>query len=240
MVIFEGRQVNIVRSARAARTRLYVSVDGEVTIELPEGTRVDEAQLQAFVDRHKRFLRTRLRNADPARYPDFADGGKVRLLGKEYVVRRVDGSGYRLQGDALVAPTEWDEGAACAFFAEIFCPYAEWLAEWYAGLYGMKYRQVKLDLSQTSWGVYYPQKGLIIFNLHLVFLPTRLAEYVAAHELCHSRHPDHSPAFWADVERVYPGYRETDKELSTYDLRVLKARASLGSHVPKPRGKAPR
>ena len=34
----------------------------------------------------------------------------------------------------------------------------------------------------------------------------REARYVAAHELCHTRHMDHSPAFWDEVGKIVPEY----------------------------------
>jgi len=31
---------------------------------------------------------------------------------------------------------------------------------------------------------------------------------VVVHELCHMRYRDHSEAFWNEVDKVLPGYRE--------------------------------
>jgi len=41
----------------------------------------------------------------------------------------------------------------------------------------------------------------------LVKAPAELVDYVVCHELAHLRHMDHSPAFWAEVERQCPDYR---------------------------------
>ena len=38
--------------------------------------------------------------------------------------------------------------------------------------------------------------------------PEPVREYVAVHELCHRKYMDHSPLFWAEVERVLPDWRE--------------------------------
>jgi predicted metal-dependent hydrolase len=51
----------------------------------------------------------------------------------------------------------------------------------------------------------------------LVKAPPDLADYVVCHELAHLRHMNHSPAFWAEVERLCPGHRELRKRLLATD-----------------------
>ncbi len=46
------------------------------------------------------------------------------------------------------------------------------------------------------------------FNWRLLLAPERVLEYVVWHEVCHLEVLDHSPRFWALLERHWPGYRE--------------------------------
>ena len=39
--------------------------------------------------------------------------------------------------------------------------------------------------------------------------PPHVLDYVAAHEVAHRVRMDHSPAFWAVVERLRPDWRES-------------------------------
>ena len=43
--------------------------------------------------------------------------------------------------------------------------------------------------------------------------PPEVLDAVVVHELCHRKYLDHSPAFYREVERVYPDYRKWEKWL---------------------------
>ncbi len=38
--------------------------------------------------------------------------------------------------------------------------------------------------------------------------PATVIDYIIVHELCHLHHLDHSMAFWNEVDKVMPDYRE--------------------------------
>ncbi len=60
-----------------------------------------------------------------------------------------------------------------------------------------------LSSAKTFWGVCRPRTGIRL-NWRLVGAPEYVADYVCLHELCHLTHPNHSPAFWAEVRRHTP------------------------------------
>ena len=51
------------------------------------------------------------------------------------------------------------------------------------------------------------------FNCLLMLAPAEILDYVVVHELCHRKEMNHSKAFWAEVEKVLPDYRESVKWL---------------------------
>jgi len=51
----------------------------------------------------------------------------------------------------------------------------------------------------------------------LLKAPPALVDYVICHELAHLRHMNHSPAFWAEVERQCPDYRRLRATLFATD-----------------------
>ncbi|GAK32186.1 hypothetical protein AQ1_00048 [alpha proteobacterium Q-1] len=50
--------------------------------------------------------------------------------------------------------------------------------------------------------------GDLSFNWRLVLAPPLIGDYVAAHEVAHRLHMDHSPHFWAVVDRLVPHRHE--------------------------------
>ena len=66
---------------------------------------------------------------------------------------------------------------------------------------------------KTRWGSCNSRSGHLNFNLKLLDMPAECLDYVVVHELCHLWEPNHSKAFWAHVERVYPDWKRVRKSM---------------------------
>ena len=55
--------------------------------------------------------------------------------------------------------------------------------------------------------------GFIQLNWKLIKTPVEVIDYVIIHELCHLRHFNHSAAFWGQVRRFCPEYKDHRKWL---------------------------
>lgn len=82
--------------------------------------------------------------------------------------------------------------------------YAEWM--------GVTPTGVKITGAKTRFGSC-SAKNSLCFSLYLMAYPDAAVDYVVVHELAHIRHKNHSPAFYAEVARVMPDYRERRKLL---------------------------
>jgi len=83
----------------------------------------------------------------------------------------------------------------------------------------VKVNAVGIRLARSRWGSC-SARGRLMFNRILIHAPSGAFEYVVAHELAHLREMNHSPKFWAWVERLMPGYLRWEDYL-TNDGRKL-------------------
>ena len=70
--------------------------------------------------------------------------------------------------------------------------------------FGFSYTDVKIQSSRTRWGSCNNKKNINL-SFFLMLLPQHLVDYVILHELCHTKEMNHSPKFWAWMEKVTDG-----------------------------------
>ena len=59
-----------------------------------------------------------------------------------------------------------------------------------------------------------------MYSWRLVMAPPPVLTYVAAHEVAHMVQMNHSPAYWAVVDRLYPGWQAQRRWLQTDGNRL--------------------
>ena len=91
---------------------------------------------------------------------------------------------------------------------------------YYAPLVGVDYGRVTIRAQRTRWGSC-SVKGNLNFNCLLMLTPPEVLDSVVVHELCHRRHMNHSAAFYAEIERVYPEYRKWNRWLKKNGRALL-------------------
>jgi hypothetical protein len=78
---------------------------------------------------------------------------------------------------------------------------------------GLEFKRVTIRSQKTRWGSC-SSRGHISLNDQLLFLPAKTVDYLMIHELCHTRHLNHSKDFWRLVESLCPDFRSHEKLLS--------------------------
>jgi predicted metal-dependent hydrolase len=66
--------------------------------------------------------------------------------------------------------------------------------------------QISLRDTRSRWGSC-SAEGRLMYSWRLIMAPPSVLDYVAAHEVAHLVQMNHSEAFWAVVQGLYPGWQ---------------------------------
>lgn len=207
----------IERRPRRRTVGIQVKSDGRVLVAAPP--LVPHLFVKKFLRDKSAWVHRKL--ADVARLQHhkaartYADGDSILYLGHNYTLRfagssRLDEANRVLhlgmRGDrtrrelVIAALTRWYKHQAKLVLTERTALLSGKIAIEPAQFIGIKsYR--------SRWGTCHSD-GRIYFNWRLAMAPLDVVDYVAVHELCHLLHHNHSSAFWDEVARISPDYKE--------------------------------
>ena len=194
------------RSARARRVRVNVHTHSGVEVVLP--ARAPERAAAAAVSELRPWIERRLEEAQEVLARVAARAGTVPYLGSplrlvpETGRTRVHRTGERLlvpEGDPRAALERFYRRAARAEIAPRL--------DRATALAGSSYSALDIRAQRTRWASC-SASGRMSFNWRLLLAPERVLDYVVWHEVCHLEVLDHSPRFWALLDRRWPDYHE--------------------------------
>jgi len=198
----------------------------EVRIHAPNWT--PRAEIEHYVSQQHDWLRRawgRMQARAPAAVAVSAPASEVRYLGRQLALD-VQPSLFheiRRHGRALrvYAPPGMDAGELVRTW---LVARAERLLAWRLARIARRLGRVPsrfaLSDAQTQWGSC-TRRGHVRLNWRLVQAPLAIIDYVAAHELAHLVHLDHSPRFWAQVAVLCPDALARRAELRTMSTSLF-------------------
>lgn len=211
-------------SARAKRLSLKVYPRGRVEVVVPKRTRPRD--VAAFVSDNRAWIdRARASFADSIAEASYELPAIVDLpaIDRRFVIvyrprRQATSVTFRETGGTLVLSGNVDDREQCVLALR------RWLSKVAKREFGprlkacaaacdLSYTRLQVRLQRTCWGSR-SSSGTISVNLCLLFLSASVVRYLMIHELCHSRHMDHSRRFWSLVRRFEPDYRRLDNALA--------------------------
>jgi hypothetical protein len=194
------------RSTRARRVRVNVHAQTGVEVVLP--TRVPERAAAAAVSELRPWIERRLDEARDVLARLAERAGTVPYLGATLeLVPQAGRTRVHRAGDRLLVPDGDPRPALERYYRRAarveIAPRLDRATE----LAGSSYSALDIRAQRTRWASC-SSSGRMSFNWRLLLAPERVLEYVVWHEVCHLEILDHSPRFWALVERHWPSYRQ--------------------------------
>ena len=210
----EFGKITIRRSPRATQVKIRVAPDGTLRASLPLYAPL--FLVKRLIKSSRDELRTMMGEASPA--VSFADGS---VIGKSHhlSVRHVETGRVKAERHKQQIIVTLPEGkslddpdvnrivrdvviAALRVEAKSYLPKR---LSFLATKYGYVYEKVRFSHSSGRWGSC-SSTGTISLNIALMKLPFELIDYVIIHELSHTKHMNHSAAFWQLVSVGDPQY----------------------------------
>lgn len=202
--IANGLRIAWRRSARARRMTLRVPRDGgPVMLTLPAHAALSVGT--AFAEAKSGWLLEATRRQPPASIA--AEGAVLPVRGQGLRLTPAPVRAARIEGAALLLPLRRPAGPVTqAFLRHLAADLLRAACDHHAAALGCGYRALVLRDTRSRWGSC-TTDGRLMFSWRLAMAPPPVLDYVAAHEVAHLRHMDHSSRFWSTVETLCPGYR---------------------------------
>ena len=212
-VIFD-QAIYPVRLRRHRQARRYTlridAASREVVLTMPPRGSVKEAK--DFAQKHGGWIAARLKRLPEA--APFAHGVEVPLRGEPH--RIVNRRGAR--GTVWIETDEAGQHLLCVagepphvdrrvsdFLKREAQRDLEAASRRYAAKLGVASKRICVRDQSSRWGSC-SNTGVLSFSWRLIFAPSFVLDYLAAHEVCHLVELNHSLRFWRLVKRLYPEF----------------------------------
>ena len=224
-------QVRWVMEPRARRLRLTVS-DSGARLTVPPG--VAKSQAQAFLEQHQDWLQEQLLAHRPPDRPGLAQRTSLPLRDAQLGIQWREGRFPRilLQAETVCVerPADFSVQRLGRLLSDFYAAEARtdlgrWLPDLLPGLPRVP-KRFRLYPLRSLWGALNPG-GTLSLDLALILAPPETFRYVLVHELCHLIQPNHSPAFWREVESRFGPWKPQRAWLRKHGLALKQELAAL-------------
>lgn len=214
----EGARVRLKADSRARRVSLRISGSGEVIATAPSERRLAEAV--EFAKTRADWMLERLKARPSA--TAFTPGGTIALRGETVRLEQAPGAAAArlIQTPDGGVIRSGGEGEAFSRRVEALLKREarrdlEARVEVHCRTLALPIPKIGLGDPQSRWGSCTPGRASLRFSWRLIMAPPAVLDYVAAHEVAHLVHANHSADFWAVVRGLVGDERPWRRWLKT-------------------------
>jgi predicted metal-dependent hydrolase len=200
-------------------TDIVIERNGTITVHPPcwmTPEQVDETVLSKRMWIYRNLAEWRDLNATRV-VREFVNGESFLYLGRNHRLQLVHKQDEPLKFSEgvfrllrSVVDSDGKDGAHLAFqtfYTNRGLPRIKQRVNHFAGKVGVTINTVQVKDLGYRWATCTKSADLY-FHWKCVMAPPTIIDYIVVHELCHLRYRDHSDAFWNEVDKILPDYRE--------------------------------
>jgi len=204
-------------SARARHVRLAIKPFKGLEVVIPK--RFPKKKIPLILQQHEAWITKQLEKHQSSLQPVAIPGSiDITLTNTTYRIQIENADRVKLveQDKYLILLCHTDEQAIQLLrnwirikAREILTPKLQSLAS----EFDFTFNKTSIRSQKSRWGSC-SSSGTISLNDQLLFMPEETVQYLMIHELCHTRHMNHSARFWRLVESHCADFKQQDKNLS--------------------------
>ena len=215
MRTYKDIEYSLVRSRRKTAS-IYIERDGQVSILVPE--KLTDRQVEALLESKRKWIYKSLAewqdlNARKV-HRDYVNGEGFLYLGRSYRLKLVSDlaeplmlkDGYFCLRTNNGSLPDADAAFKAFYRAKGARPHPA-TGRLFPGEDGRGAQGVKVIDLKHRWASCSPG-GNLNFHWKCMMAPLTILDYIVVHELAHLIYPNHTKAFWNEVDKVMPDFQE--------------------------------
>ncbi len=200
------------RSAKRKTISISIQSDNTIVVRCPQKTKIE--RVEQFLDEKKVWIEKHLsKNEKNSESFSRVLCGKTVLIKGEEVPFCLSERDFICENGVCLTSLNKMKRVYIEHFGEEFID----LLNEISAQTNLKYSKVSFRDYKSRWGCC-NTKGELTFNYKLLMLPKEIWVYVIVHELCHTKHMNHSVAFWNCVGTILPDYKNVLKQIKRYSF----------------------
>ena len=193
------------KNSNSRRITLRVSaLDGKITITGPNY--LDFAEFKKFAESKKSWLKSKRESFEPPIF--ISEGMEIPISGTNTKILFSDVQEPKKVGGILFVSKEKPVSTQVKkYLKEIGRIHLAYICKEFAERLGSKVHKITLRDTRSRWGSC-SNDAKLMFSWRLIMAPEDVLAYVAAHEVAHLKHMNHSKDFWKTVEYLFGSYKK--------------------------------
>ena len=193
------------KNSNSRRITLRISaLDGKITITGPNY--IDFKEFRKFAESKKSWLKSKRKSFEPPIF--ISEGIEIPVAGTHTKILFSDiREPKKVDGILFVSKEKPVSTQVKKYLKEIGRIHLAYRCNDFAERLGSKVRKITLRDTRSRWGSC-SNDAKLMFSWRLVMAPEDVLAYVAAHEVAHLKHMNHSKDFWETVEYLFGPYKK--------------------------------